>query len=234
MTNVFVAYASGNDYHREIIQGACESASTPQRKVTAWSSMDPSGHAISKSVESWIDGADAFVADLSIVNANVTYELGYALGLGKPVRLIRSSHLDFGPVKAIGLLDTLAHDTYDLKLSLASLLKRNDQTPHWPVLKKNSDQPLFVLQPPTPTDDASRTTSAVKKIARVRFRNFNPNEISRLNASEAFEQTTSSHGVIAFWDGRDVAEAQRNNQRACFIYGIARGRGIPVLISAES
>jgi len=233
VTSVFVAYASGNDYQASIIEKACHASSTPQRTVTPWSRLDTSGYSIAKSVESWIEDADAFVGDISTVNANVTYEIGYAIGLGKPIRLIRSSHINWSSVKAVGLLDTLGHDSYDLTLPLAAILKRADSTSHWPRLDKNKEQPIFLLQPPEPTDTSLRTISAVKKIARVRFRNFNPAEISRLNASEAYEQVMSSYGIIVFWDARDNAEGVRNNQRASFMYGVARGGGIPALFIAH-
>lgn len=234
MASVFVAYASGNKYHHSIIENACQAASTPQRTVSPWSRLDTSGHAIAKSVEAWIEEADAFVADISVANANVTYELGYAIGLSKPIRLIRSTHLDWSAVKAIGLLDTLGHDGYDLASPLAAILKKPARTSHWPFIERNRRQPLFLLQPPQPTDTYLRTASAVKKIARVRFRNFNPNEISRLNATEAYEQVVTSSGIIVFWDaGSDNVDATRNNQRASFMFGLARGRGIPALLVAH-
>ena len=234
LTTAFVAYASGNDYHASVIQNACRTASTAQRTVTPWSRLDTSGHAIAKSIESWIEEADAFVGDISIVNANVTYEVGYAIGLGKPIRLIRSSHLDWTSVKAVGLLDTLGHDSYNLSGPLAAILKKAEVTPHWPRIEKNRQQPIFVLEPLQPTNASLRTTSAVKKIARLRFRNFNPAEISRLNASEAYEQVISSFGLIVFWDSRgNDPTAVRNNQRASFMYGLARGQGIPALLIAH-
>lgn len=233
MATVFVAYASSNSFQSDLIQKACESASTPQRKVVPWSALDTSGGAIAKSVEGWIEDADTVVADVSVVNANVTYELGYAIGSGKSIRLIRSTHVDFGPVKDVGLLDTLGYDGYDLALSLSNILRKADSNPRWPSIEKNRDQPLFMLQPPSPTDSALRATSGIKKIARMRFRNFNPSEISRLNASEAYEQAMSSYGVIVFWDGTEGAAAVRNNQRASFIYGLARGRNMPALIIAH-
>lgn len=233
MTSVFVAYASGNQFHGQLITEACTAASTADRTLMPWSTLDTSGASIARSVESWIESADAFVADVSTVNHNVTYELGFAIGLQKPVRLIRSTHMDFKPVKAIGLLDTLGYDGYDYTHTLARILTKPDETTRWADLGKNRDQPLFILQPPSPTDWTLRTTSAVKKVARIKFRNFNSSEISRLNASEAYEQVVSSFGVIAFWVDRDDDQAKKNNQRAAFIYGIARGRNIPALLIAH-
>lgn len=233
MTSVFVAYASGNQFHGDMIVAACKSASTSDRSITPWSTLDTSGSPVARSVESWIEGADAFIADISLVNHNVTYELGFAIGLQKPTRLIRSTHMDFQPVKAIGLLDTLGHDGYDYDHVLVRTLSKRDETTRWADLAKNKDQPVFILQLPTPTESTLRTTSAVKKIARIKFRNFNSSEISRLNASEAYEQVASSFGTIAFWMEGDSEQAARNNQRAAFIYGIARGRNIPALLIAH-
>lgn len=233
MISVFVAYASGNGYHAQLVKKACEAATTQDRKVTPWCELDASGSPIARSVESWVEGADSFVADVSKVNHNVTYELGFAIGLQKPTRLIRSTHENYQPVRNIGLLDTLGHDSYDYESVLTKILSKADETSRWGDVSKNKDQPLFILQPPSPTDSTLRTTSAVKKIARVKFRNFNSAEISRLTASEAYEQVMSSFGVIAFWMDGQSDEAQRNNQRAAFIYGIARGSGIPALLIAH-
>lgn len=233
MTTVFVAYASGNDYQREIIEKACKAASNPSRKVTPWSQQDTSGAPIGNSVEGWIDSADAFIGDISLVNDNVTYELGYAIGRGKPTRLIRSTYTQFRPVQDIGLLDTLGHDSYDLGQSLTRILSKMDETTKWTEVTKNKDQPLFLMQPTGPGETAGLVLSAVKKIARIRFRNFNSAEISRLNASEAYQHVASSFGIIAFWMDGTSEEAIRNNQRAAFIYGIARGKEIPALLIAH-
>lgn len=233
MTSVFVAYASGNKYHSELINTACTEASIAERIITPWSARDTSSSPIARSVESWIEGADAFVADISVVNHNVTYEFGYAIGLNKSTRLIRSKHIDFSPVREIALLDTLGHDSYDYAGALRRVLTKKEETSNWGDITKNKNQPVFILQPPTPTEGTLRLTSAVKKVARIRFRNFNSAEISRLNASEAYEQVGSSFGVIAFWMEGESIEARRNNQRAAFIYGVARGRGIPSLLVAH-
>ena len=234
LVSVFVAYASGNAFHGQLIERVCKDVSTPNRTVTPWSSRDTSSAPIARSVESWIEGTDAFVADVSIVNDNVTYEFGYAVGLRRPTRLIRSTQFDFGPVKTVGLLDTLGYDGYDFDFQLKRALAKQDESTRWGEGVKNKDQPLFILQPPTPTDASLRLTSAVKKIARIKYRGFNPAEISRLNSSEAHEQVTSSFGVVAFWMEGNSDEAKRNNQQAAFIYGVARGRGIPALVVAHA
>src|SRR5690554_1246682 len=124
MKEIFLAFASGNDFHTTILEESAAAATTLDRKIRPWSLEDPSGHPVSNTVEHWIDKADGFVGDISRVNMNVTYEIGYALGLGLPLRLIRSTNSDFTKVQKIGLLDTLAHDSYDFQPKLRTILSR--------------------------------------------------------------------------------------------------------------
>lgn len=232
MEHVFVAYASGNDFHTTVIKDSANTASTATRKVTPWSTKDPSGNAIDKSVQSWIEEADSIIVDVTVPNDNVIYELGLSIGLNKPIRLIRSTHSDFGEVQRIGLVDTIAHDKYDFQSSLTGIFNRKIVGGTWDVASKNKEQPVFVLQPPKPGELSRRTISAIKKIARLKFRNFNPAEISRLTATEAFEHVSASFGVVAFWEAPEGEDAKRNNQRASFILGVARGLGIPAIMIA--
>ena len=233
MQHLFVAYASGTDFQKTIIEEAAQNASNTKRTITPWSAKDPSGEPIQKSVEEWIESADVFIADLSTPNFNVTYEIGYALGLQKPIRLIRSRHIDFAPVRKIGLFDTLAHDPYDYQTALTKIFKLPVTANRWKFAARNREQPIFIAQPPRIMDWSRRATSAIKKIARLKFRNFNPSEISRLTSTEAFEDVSSSFGVVTFWLDEDSDDAIKHNQRAAFIFGLARGIGIPALLLAH-
>jgi hypothetical protein len=233
MINVFLAYASGTDFQETIIRESSESASTGNRRVTPWSEKDTSGQQIQKSVETWISEADAFIGDISTVNHNVTYEIGFAVGLGKPVRLIRSKHTDLKKIQEIGLLDTLGHDSYDFQPQLTRILGLRDTDRRWQPSQRNQEQPIFILYPPELGEVARHTISAVKKVAKLKFRGFNPAEISRLNASEAYEHTMGSFGVVLFWNDDGGQVARQNNQRAAFIFGLARGADIPAILLAN-
>jgi hypothetical protein len=230
MENVFVAYASGNSFLKDIIEESCSTASSASRVITPWSTKDASGNAINKSVQRWIEDANSIVVDISEPNHNVIYELGLAIGMNKAVRLIRSTHSDFGQVQKIGLVDTLVHDKYDFQPQLTGILRREVSGGKWDAATKNKDQPVFVFQPPKPGEMSRRSISAIKKLARLKFRNFNPAEISRLTATEAFEHVSASFGVVAFWEDSEGDDSLRNNQRASFILGLARGLDVPAVL----
>ena len=68
----------------------------------------------------------------------------------------------------------------------------------------------------------------------MRFRSFNPREIDRLTATEAFEQVAQSFGIISIWHEASAPESFRQNQRAAFVIGIARGLDIPFLLLAHA
>jgi hypothetical protein len=87
----FVAFSSADPLVSDVIGAACAAARSDGHDFTPWNSHDPSGQPIDRSVQGWVDTADALVADISEPNHNVTYEIGLALGSDKPLRLIRAA-----------------------------------------------------------------------------------------------------------------------------------------------
>jgi hypothetical protein len=81
---------------------------------------DVSGQPLGSTVYGWVEDADSLVADISEPNYNVTYEVGLAIGMSKPLRLIRSESKDWTKVQEIGLLHNIGHDSYG-KVSVASV-----------------------------------------------------------------------------------------------------------------
>ena len=233
LSRTFVAFSSGDAFVRDTITGACEAARRPDTILEPWSGNDPSGRPIDQSVYSWVESADAFVADVSEPNHNVTYEIGLALGMRKPVRLIRANNKDRKILESIGLLHNVGHDDYGSKDELAQILTKSEPVAPWPRAKRNREQPVYLLQSSALDKFLRRVTSNIKNTLKLQFRNFNPGEIDRLTATEAFEQVSQSFGIIAIWSHSDEAGAFRQNQRAVFAIGLARGLDIPFLLLAR-
>jgi hypothetical protein len=184
----FVAFSSADKFVADAIGEACKTASSPEARFIPWNRHDTSGQPIDRSVYSWVENADALVADISEPNHNVTYEVGLALGTQRSLRLIRAGNKDRKLLEEIGLLHNIGHDDFNGHDQLVAILRRPYTTPPWPRPKRNSEQPIYVVQSSQTDDLLRRTLSDVKKILRMRFRSFNPQEIDRLTATEAFEQ----------------------------------------------
>jgi hypothetical protein len=230
----FVAFASIDPFLAGTIVEACESSTTPGHEYEPWQRNDVSGQEIGKSVFGWIENADSFVADISEPNDNVTYEIGLAIGMAKPLRLIRATNRDRKALEEIGLLHNIGHNDYSDKSSLIEILTKNPPVAPWLPSKRNKDQPLYLIEPiVTKKDDEAlnRVSSGVKKTIKKKFRSFNPGEIDRLTAGEAFEQVSQSFGVIALW--HEGNEPKKDHQRAAFVIGLARGLEIPFRLIAH-
>ena len=120
----FVAFSSADPILSDTIVEACAQARRHDSTLEPWNRNDPSGNAIHHSVYTWVESATSFVADVSEPNDNVTYEIGLAIGMRKPVRLIRASTRDLKILTSIGLLHNIAHDQYDGRDTLARIFRK--------------------------------------------------------------------------------------------------------------
>ncbi|WLI29700.1 hypothetical protein PSH61_00940 [Pseudomonas rhodesiae] len=75
----FFAYASLPADIRQVIDNAEESVFKYKKSISinTWKTLDIPGHFISAEVLGGIDSADFFLADISLLNFNVNYEIGY-------------------------------------------------------------------------------------------------------------------------------------------------------------
>lgn len=232
---VFFAFPGRDQLISSAIEDACKHASTATCTFVPWKARDLTGQPIDAGVARWVEEADVVFADISHPNHNVTFEIGYAIGLGKPIYLVRHSQSEWSDVEAIGLLHNLGHRTYNNREDLENILRSAEaRSPGWPNPKKNFSQPLYFVQPSSSEDSLIRLSSAIKKRGRIRFRTFNPKEVDRLTATEAYNQVASSFGVVATWHSEHVSHAIRQNQRAAFVVGLAKGLDVPFrLIAAD-
>ena len=230
----FVAFSSADPILSDTIVAACEQAQRHDSTLEPWNRNDPSGNPIHQSVYTWVESASSFVADVSEPNDNVTYEIGLAIGMRKPVRLIRASNKELKILTSVGLLHNIAHDKYDSRETLARILEKMEPQSVWPQAKKNREHPIYFLQLSFADNFTRKVSSHIKKTLKLKFRNLNPTEIDRLTATEAFEQVCQSFGVIAIWDTSNTVQSIRQNQRTSFVTGLARGLDVPFLLFAHS
>src|SRR3546814_5815711 len=83
----FFAYAAMPPQIAETIRLAIEDVERfhAVTSIVDWSELDIDGRLIATEVLREIDQSDFLVADITSMNFNVTYEVGYAIGRGKSV-----------------------------------------------------------------------------------------------------------------------------------------------------
>jgi hypothetical protein len=169
--------------------------------------------------------SEVIVADVSSLNFNVLFEIGYALGLGVPVIPIRdvSYVRDEKDFDELGLLDTLGYIDFENSEDLANKLPTVIKTVK-PVFSQryplSQDQPLYIVKSPVASDGLVKLMSGIKK-SGMRFRTFDPKEMSRLSLQDSYKQVQLSLGVVAHLMSNNRRGARAHNARAAFICGLA-------------
>ncbi|NGM88502.1 hypothetical protein G5B35_14400 [Parapusillimonas sp. SGNA-6] len=193
--------------------------------VSTWMALDIVGHFISGEVLAGIDAAHLLIADITELNFNVTYEIGYAIGKSKRLLLVKNKSLQSQGLKIsdVGIFDTLGYREYQNSSELSDFL--NNAAAHKAIdvsAPLNIKAPVYLLDTPYRTDWSTRIISRIKK-AGFTFRNFDPNELPRLSAYDAITQVAQSYGVVVPLLSSGAAGAAIHNMRAAFIAGLADG-----------
>ena len=221
----FVAYPSNPPLIGQTIQAAIEllrsDSSAPQ--LTPWEENDIAGRFIVASILSEIDQGDVLLADITRLNFNVIFEIGYAIGRRKRVILVQNKAITTSAeaIREVGIFDTLGYKTYGTSWELADLLRTVKDTKPIPFdnTQINSVAPVYLVSPRVKTDFEIRLTSRIKK-ARLHFRTFDPEEHGRLAAGDAIDNVAQSYGVVIPLLSTERVEAAVHNYRAAFVAGL--------------
>ena len=195
----------------------------PDAVWTTWRDFDIAGHMIFCEICKAVRSSTTVVADVTTLNFNLLFEIGFCIGLGLPVVPIRDTTYaaDRRAFDALGLLDTLGYADFVNAEQLAEKLAPADRTPlARPPKKTYTDTPLYVLKGPIDTEGAIRLMSALKK-SPLRFRTYDPVETPRLGLLAAWKQISGSFGVISHLLSPNREAAGTHNAMAALLSGIA-------------
>ena len=174
--------------HPTTIAGAIESAVVRLRVhgggqiYRTWREIGSDGRVIFCEICKAIRFSSAVVADVSTLNFNLMFEIGYAMGLGVPVIPIRDTSYvkDEKAFDALGLLDTVGYVDFTNSENLTTALKSAlPGQPLPPAPTKRFDEPLYVLKGAISTEGTIRMLSTLKK-SRLGFREYDQAETPRL------------------------------------------------------
>jgi hypothetical protein len=234
MATAFVAYPGTPEAVAHCITDAVRQANARQRHTIYefWEDNDIAGRPLIVPILERILKSVFVVADITTLNLNVVYEIGYSIGLGKRVILLLNTSVENQRDLAdrVGIFDTLGFKTYQNDLDLAGILiSPVDPTPLPIRYPLNAPKPVYVLETPQRSQAMGKIISRIKK-ARLQYRSFAPSEEARLSALEAVEQVATSYGVVVPWLGPNDASAALHNVRAAFVAGMAHSLSKQALI----
>jgi hypothetical protein len=227
--NAFFAYPAVPKDIASSVEAACSAASSPAADRVAikpWSAMEIFGASIPQEVRTAVEEADALLCDITTPNLNVYYEIGFAIGAGKPVGpFLNISHA--GAQKNVdkdGIFDNIGYRKYENSEQLAHALVQLPTVELLELYERplNYKQPIFILDTYRKTDFRNAIVSAIKA-SKVFYRSFDPVEVPRLSTVQTIADITSSSGVIVPILAPTIHDADRHNLRGAFVAGLATG-----------
>jgi hypothetical protein len=234
----FVAYPSQPMQIGQTIDAAIDRLRSRNRtlELSTWKENDIAGHFISQPILEDIDEGHILVADISRLNFNVVFEIGYAIGREKRAYLIRNSAIAGSDdlIEQVGVFDTLGYKQYNSSDQLASHLAVIPSVQPLVVQEStvNVATPVYLVLPRVKSEPEIRIVSRLKKL-RLGFRTFDPEEHGRLPAGEAIANVASSLGVVTSLLPSVRTEPEIHNFRAAFVAGLAMGMDKPLLLLQE-
>lgn len=227
--SAFIAYPSAPSTIGDTIEKAVHDIDRleGQGRFLTWRASDIAGKFIGEKILDDIQARAALVADITLFNFNVTYEIGYAIGQHKRLLLIRHAAIGVDPdAGELGIFDTIGYRDYQNALELCGILNSiKDVSPlSLQTGQIKTVQPVYLLEPRFKIDQMTRLVSRIKK-AKLFYRSFDPNEELRLSPSDAIRNVPQSYGIIVPLLPSIFPEFRVHNLRAAFIAGLADGMG---------
>ena len=232
----FVAYSSSDKNLAHLILEAVRHANARYDAVRfePWEYNDVSGQPLISPILERIHESSFIVADITYLNLNVVFEIGFAIGSRKRVFLVRhkATRGDREIAGQTGIFDTLGYHEYEDKDTLSHRLTSHIDSAPLPFgTAVDIRSPIYIVEPPTKGDAATVMVSRLKK-ARYRYRSFNPSEDSRLSATDAVRQVATSAGiVVAMYESAEWGQV--HNVRSLFVAGLADGMAKPTLLLVQ-
>lgn len=241
----FFAYPASPEYHGEFIEEAIKKIhkSGILVLVQSWKNLNIGGNLIISKILRQIEEADFFCADITGLNENVLFELGFAIGKKKPVWIIQdtSIHDSYNRYKELNFLAGVGYVNYtksddivngflkdkvyekkDILIDqLTSTLEINDNKNALLFLKRqhDTDYNQYIIN----TIKNSKLPFILDDAAEVRVQPLTWYISQLLNVPSVLVEFSSTY--------RTGYELQ--NAKCSFIAGLAVGLGLKVLMVSE-
>jgi hypothetical protein len=243
----FFAYASSPPSIPETIKAAIQGIDRSQAAtVVSWEELEVGGKFVIGEICAAIDRAQFFCADITTINANVMFELGYAIAQNKRIWLVRDdsytdSRKEFEQLK---VLTTVGYSPY---VNSAEIIKGFfSESPH-----KTTEETIFRLsiEPslgPTSVEsesllylksrfdtEASVRISRVLQDSEVPLTVDDPRETSVRPLTWYGQKLYGAIGFAAHFLSPAREGFRLHNARYALVSGLARGFKIPSLMLTE-
>ena len=245
-SSLFFAYASEPPRRGEAIQGAIERLRQEESfgiRVSDWTELEIEGNIIFCTICEGIRNTGCLVADISGLNFNVLFEVGFAIGCGVPIwPILEESVSDTHSYASFRTLTTIGYSRYKNSKSIfGKLLKKKPwaRKSHLPVPELISGQPtrsvkkILYLKSVQENEPSLRITETVQQ-QRVEVTIDDPLEIQFQPLSWYLDRLTNSYAVLIDLGNPDADDSRLHMAKCALVAGIAVASGRKLLMVGEN
>jgi hypothetical protein len=211
-----------------------------------WESLSVNGRMIPSEVFKAIDDCQALLADVTALNPNVLYEIGYAIGKGKRIWLTADTSRTSRETLAANVpaLATTGIFAYENGHQIAAAFEKEyfelmESAPLLDQLRPATDKlpsqtaaSILFLKSLYDTDASVRVTERLAN-GEIAIVIDDPAETNARSLSWYIERLLGSSGVLVHFTGADRSGAEQVNARYSLVSGLARAIGANSLLLQE-
>ena len=209
--------------------------------IKPWETMDIEGNFIIDEILKEINACDVFVCELSNLNNNVLYELGYAIAKKKKVRIFINQNLKSvkEEFKSFSLLTSIGYVDYVNSSQMLNSLYKLGNDSEMDILSSiisgisvsNYSNLLYMKS----FQDTSSSISLTRAIDELKLKLVvdDPKEVSAQTLDWYVTNLIACNGYVAHLQSTKYNDAKVHNAKVSLISGIALGLNIPMLMLVE-
>ncbi|RCW57322.1 P-loop ATPase, Sll1717 family [Halanaerobium sp. ST460_2HS_T2] len=213
--------------------------------LVGWESLKNDGNLIINSIINKIKQSDLFICDITTLNHNVLFELGYAIALKKKIWILLNPNLNntISKFKKFKLLSTVAYVSYsnsnDIIENFYSKEPYNDlnNTLFNDIIKdsilNSKEENLLYLKSKIDTESSIKLSRLIDSYDIPTLVD-DPLEVPNQTLSWYLQKIYNSQGIISHFLGLDHIGNELHNAKVSFVSGIAYGLGKEMLMLAHS
>ena len=241
----FVAYPALPVSIAESIEGSIEGINEDGEVVLrSWKDANTGGRLIIASICKEIENADLFIADITTLNHNVLFELGFAIALNKRIWLLLNNTNEelISEFRKFQLLTTVGYTPYsnsyviqdaffsesphlDIENSLFSDVLESARSSH-------NHGGLLYLKSSLETEASVKLNRVVERV-QIHKMVDDPQEVPVRSISWYVNSVVSSQAVLAHFLSNSHRGAKLHNAKNSFVCGLALGLGKDILMVAH-
>lgn len=190
-----------------------------------WQSISSGTLSVPENVQSRIRNCDRFVADTTVLNVNVYFEIGFALALHKSILLLQNrtlsaEHHPSRPLLNSVLADAKVSDYVNYVEVIELIESKTFFVPDPYMVQHSSPTRLLVITPAIRDNIFTRTVNLLGQIGDG-LRRYDPSEDGSLTVGRALEIVATTNVLLIFLQQTDRPGRNISNCQAALLAGIA-------------